>query len=179
MTSGRCNSIDANIAFFEGAKLIGVLYPKGKNGIGISAMELTNNHLRVWSTDPMAQGQVNLNGAALTFDKIAGSDSVCNGKYRVPTLYGLRYSKARRELAVAGWLPQPHHEAVEGDYRTGDYRKRFPETDSCAGTGYAECRFSLLAKDGSAWVNVVTLGEDDDPVVSDYATSCEPKRPEI
>jgi hypothetical protein len=178
MTSGRCKSIDANIAFFEGPKLIGVLYPKGKHGIGISAIQVTNDHLRVWSTDPMAQGQVNLGGANLTFDKVTGSDSVCNGRYRVPAIYGLRYSEARRALAVAGWTPRPHQDIVEGDYRTSDYRKRFPETDSCAGTGYAECRFSLRARDGAAWINIVTLGEDDDPVVSDYATSCEPKRPE-
>lgn len=178
MTSGRCNSIDANIAFFEGTKLIGVLYPKGKDGIGISAMEPIDDHLRVWSTDPMAQGQLNLAGESLTFDKIIGSDSVCGGKYRVPAIFGLRYSAARRLLATAGWTPRPHQDATGGDDRTGDYRRRFPETDACAGTGYAECRFSLRASDGQAWINVDTLGEDDDPYVNMYDASCDPERPE-
>lgn len=178
MTSGRCNSIDPNIAFFEGTKLIGVLYPKGKDGIGISAMEIINDHLRVWSTDPMAQGQINLAGENLTFDKITGSDSVCGGKYRVPAIFGLRYSAARRVLATAGWTPRPHQNATEIDDRTRDYRKRFPETDACAGTGYAECRFSLRASDGQAWINVDTLGEDDDPYVNMYDASCDPEHPE-
>jgi hypothetical protein len=170
MTSGRCNYIDSNVAFFEGARLIGILYPKGKDSIPIAGIEPVDGHLRVWSTDPMALGQVNLAGTSLTYDRISGEDRVCGGKYRVPTVFGLPYSQARGSLRRAGWSPRLHIDDAE-DYRTKDYRRRFQETDSCAGTGYAECRFTLTAKDGVE-LAIVTLGESDDPKVSSYGVSC-------
>lgn len=173
MTSARCNYVDSNVAFFEGDRLVGILYPKGKDASPIAGIELVGDHLRAWSTDPTALGQANLRGADLTFDAISGDDLVCNGLH-VPAIFEQRYSQARQKLMAAGWSAQPSTEEVMDD-RTRDYRKRFPETDSCAGTGYAECRFSLIAKNRTI-VAVTTMGEDDDPVVSSYTVTCARKR---
>ncbi len=175
MTSGRCNSIDANIAFFEGTRLVGVLYPKGKRGIAISMMTLDNGHVRVWSPDPMVQGQVSLNGHDLTFDKISGGDPVCNGKYQVPAVFTEPYPKARAKLLAAGWMPRPSSEGTPDRLDLADYRKRYPELDYCAGTGYGECSFTLAAKDGVTTLTIGTIGDIPDAVVSDYSVACDGK----
>lgn len=172
MTSGRCASIDANIAFFDGGRLVGVLYPKGKDAIAIGAMELVDNHLRIWSPDPAAQGQVDLDGTNLTFDRITGSDRVCNGKYRVPAVFGQPYPEARRTLIAAGWRATPSTEEMVEDERLTRYRRRFPEFDYCAGTGYGECSFTLTAADDVTRLTVTTLGDIDDARVSSYSVSC-------
>ena len=171
-TSGHCFSKDPNLAFFKGDRIVGVLYSKGKNGIGMNDVQNSGDHLRVWD-DVSAVGQISLDGAALTFDRITGSDEVCDGKYRVPVVFGQPYSKARQILGNSGWIARPStEETSEGD-RTEGYRTRFPEVDSCSGTGYAYCSFGLSAQDGVAKISVTTAGEDDDPVVTNYDVSCD------
>jgi hypothetical protein len=172
MTSGRCNYIDSNLAFFEGDHLVGILYPKGKEGTPIAVAVPADGHLRVWSTDPMVLGQVNLAGSDLTFDKVSGGDSVCDGKYRVPTVYGLPYSEARKALIDGGWRALPSKEEVSSIPENAAGRRRFPELDHCAGTGYGECAFTLTAADNATTVEITTLGDVDDPIVSDYSVAC-------
>ncbi|MBO9713699.1 hypothetical protein [Sphingomonas sp.] len=176
MTSGRCKGIDANLAFFEGDRLVGVLFAKGKDGVAIDSVEQVGDHLRVWSPDPVAQGQVNLSGANLSFDRVTGDDLVCGGKYRVPTaILSQTYPEARRTLAAAGWSPLPSKAEVDFG---GDLRKRFPETDSCAGTGYGECGFTWIAADRLAAMSITTLGGPDEPTMSGYSVACGGKAPE-
>ena len=173
LTSGRCNYIDANVAFFEGERLIGILYPKGKDGIRIAGMEVVDGHLRIWSTDPSAQGQVNLKGTNLSFDEVKGSDSVCNGKFHVPVVFGQPYPQARPTLIASGWSARPSKEEMPADQI--EYRRRFPELDSCAGTGYGECGFTLIAADGVTKLFITTLGGIDDMAVSSYEVACDGK----
>ncbi|MCW3849280.1 hypothetical protein OF829_18740 [Sphingomonas sp. LB-2] len=175
MTSGRCNYIDSNLAFFEGGRLIGILYPKGKDSTPIAGIEPVDGHLRVWSTDPMALGQVNLTGTNLSYDEISGGDRVCGGKYNVPTVFGLPYAEARKKLIAAGWRALPSKEEVSqiADYAAA--RRRFPELDTCAGTGYGECGYTLTAADGVTTLGVVTLGDVDDATVSGYDVACDGK----
>lgn len=171
-TSGHCFSKDPNLAFFEEDRLVGVLYSKGKSGIGMNDVQNVGDHLRLWD-DVSAVGQISLNGAALTFERVTGSDEVCDGKYRVPVVFGQPYSKARQILGNSGWIAQPStEETSEGD-RTESYRTRFPEVDSCSGTGYAYCSFGLSAQDGVARLSITTAGEDDDPGVTNYSVSCD------
>lgn len=176
-TSSHCFSKDPNLVFLEGEKIVGVLYSKGKNGIGINAIEIVGDHLRVWD-DNMAIGQLNLADNRLTFDSITGSDPACKGKYQVPVVFGQPYSKARRILGKAGWVTSPSTEDAGGDERTESYRTRFPEADYCSGTGYAYCRFSLKARDGKATLFITTTGEDADPVATAYAVSCDGAKPD-
>jgi hypothetical protein len=168
----RCQAVDPNIAFFEGDRLIGILYPKGKDGIRIDSLELVNNHLRIWSEDPVAEGQVDLDGANLHFDAITGSDLVCNGKDRVPAMFGDTYPQARAALIAAGWSPVPSEEELRGEVYT-EARKRFPELDYCLDTGYGECGFTFVAKDGVT-LSIETLSGIDDPTFSSYS-ACDDK----
>ncbi|MFT4027195.1 MAG: SHOCT domain-containing protein [Novosphingobium sp.] len=170
-TSAHCFSKDPNIAFFDGARLIGVLFSKGKDGVGMNDIEVTGEWLRVWD-DVSPIGQLNLQGNDLTFDRVSGYDEVCGGKYRVPAVFNEAYSKARGDLGGAGWTAQPsNEETFEGD-RTEDYRRRFPETDSCSGTGYGYCNFTLKSKDGLAKLSITTVGEAEDPLVASYDVAC-------
>lgn len=170
--SGHCFAKDPNLAFFHDERLIGVLFAKGKNGIGMNNVEMVGDRLRVWD-DLSPVGQIGLSGNDLTFDRVTGSDEVCNGRYRVPAVFGQPWSKARQVLGRAGWSPEPStEEAAEGD-RTANYRVRFPEADSCSGTGYAYCNFTLSAHDGAARLGMTTAGEDEDPLVVSYDVSCE------
>lgn len=175
MTSGRCQAIDANIAFFESDRLVGILYPKGKDGISIGTMLTENGHFRIFSPDPMLQGQLNLSGTNLTFDRVTASDSVCDGKFTVPNLHGLDYPQARRKLLAAGWLAKPSTMEADENDSVISFRQKFPETDGCAGTGYGECSFTLTAADGRAGLSVTTLGGFDDAVVSSYEAICHGK----
>lgn len=171
-TSGHCFPKDANVAFFEGDKLLGTLSAAGKNGIGINTFENIGGYLRIWD-DLMPVGQIDLTSKTFTFAKVTGSDEVCGGKYRVPTAFGKPYSKARELFGKAGWNPTINTEDTGGDTRTDDYRSRFPETGSCAGTGYAYCSFELQASKGPATLAVTTAGEDEDPRVVGYDVSCD------
>lgn len=171
-TSGHCFPKDANLAFFEGGKLLGTLSASGKNGIGINTVESIGGRLRVWD-DLMPVGQIDLTSRTLTFAQVTGTDDVCGGKYRVPTTFGKPYSRARDLLGRTGWNPGVTTEEEGGDSRTEDYRSRFPETDSCAGTGYAYCAFAWQANNGAATLQIVTAGEDDDPRVVSYNVSCD------
>jgi hypothetical protein len=171
-TSGHCFAKDPNLAFFDGERLIGVLFSKGKSGIAMNDIEIVGDRLRVWD-DLSAVGQVGLAGGDLTFDRVTGSDEVCDGKYRVPAVFGQPWSNARRILGQSGWNAKPStEETSEGD-RAADYRTRFPEVDSCSGTGYAYCSFGLTAQNGIARLNITTAGEDDDPGVVRYDVSCD------
>lgn len=171
-TSGHCSAKDPNLAFFDGDRLVGVLFSKGQDSIGMNDVQIVGSRLRVWD-DLSPVGQISLNGTNLTFDRITGSDDVCNGKYRVPVVFGQPYSQARRILASSGWTSQPNNsETFEGD-RTSDYRLRFPEVESCSGTGYAYCNFVLNADEGVAKLSITTAGEDDDPAVINYDVSCD------
>jgi hypothetical protein len=173
MTSSRCASIDANVAFFNGDQLVGVLYPKGKDGISIAAIEPVGAHLRVWSPDPLVQGQATLAGTSLTFDDVTGNDSVCAGKYQVPPVFSRNYSEARRMLIAAGWVPvPPTPEPNEYPFVT-EYRKRFPEVESCSGTGWDECGSSFAARHGAATLGIAFFGDGDDPAVSGYSVACQ------
>lgn len=171
-TSGHCFSKDPNLAFFDSDRLVGLLFSKGEKGIGMNNIEIVGEHLRVWD-DMSPVGRVALVDDDLTFDHVTGSDEVCDGKYRVPAVFGQPWSKARRLLGSSGWIAKPStKETFEGD-RTRDYRTRFPEVDACSGTGYAYCSFGLAAKDGIARLNVTTAGEDEDPVMVRYDVSCD------
>jgi hypothetical protein len=45
---GEPASSPVSRAFFEGERLVGLLYSKGKDGIGIKRVERIGDHLRVW-----------------------------------------------------------------------------------------------------------------------------------
>ncbi|MFV0624514.1 hypothetical protein ACBY01_10950 [Sphingomonas sp. ac-8] len=171
-TSGHCFAKDPNIAFFRGDRLIGLLYGRGKNGIGMNTLELVGGHLRV-SDDTMPVGQFTLSDTHLSFDAVAGSDPVCGGRFEVPAVFGQRYSQARTILAEAGWTAKPSSVDAGEDARTLAYRTRFPDTDACSGTGYAYCAFSLVGPDGVTKLGITTQGEDADPIVVDYRTACD------
>ncbi len=172
-TSARCFSKDANVAFFDGGRLIGVLFSKGEDGIRIRSLEQVNDHLRVWSWDPVVEGDVNLAGTSLSFDKARGSDAVCAGRYRVPVVFGKPYAEGRRILIAGGWVPKPGTEETTDYDGVAQLRKSFPEADSCAGTGYGECGFTFVARDGVTTLGITTLGGPDDAGVSSYSVDCD------
>ncbi|MEA3041533.1 MAG: hypothetical protein QOC65_1022 [Sphingomonadales bacterium] len=174
-TSGHCFSKDPNLAFFRGDRLLGMLYSAAGGGIGMNDIRQVGEHLRVWD-DLSPVGQISLDGTSLTFDRVAGNDAVCEGRYRVPAVFGQPYSRARRILRGAGWIALPStEETFEGD-RTEDYRGRFPEAESCSGTGYGYCNFTLSTRNAPASLVVTTAGEEADPVVTNYEVSCDGRR---
>lgn len=171
-TSSHCFAKDPNLAFFDGEHLVAVLYSKGEKGIGMNAVESIGDHLRIWD-DLSAVGQISVKGENFTFDRVSGDDEVCGGKYRVPAVFGLPYSKARTILGKVGWLPKRSSEKTFGSGdRTLDYRSRFPEADSCSPTGYGYCAFALHAQSGVATLEITTAGENEDPGVVSYGVSC-------
>ena len=170
-TSSHCFSRDPNVAFFQGDRLVGVLYSRGPDGFGMNALENVGRHLRVWG-DLSPVGQFNLDGTDLTFDPVTGSDEVCGGRYRVPAVFNRDYASARPILRRSGWVPRPRTEESAERIRA-PWLAPFPEVDDCSGTGYGFCGFDWVSERGDARLAIITAGGADDPMVISYGVSCD------
>ena len=105
----------------------------------------------------------------LRLSKIASEDTVCQGRAKVPNVYGMPIDKARKALAAKGW--NPVRAKASGDPRQAALFKRgVIETDDCSGTGLAYCSYSYASATGK--LSLTTMGEDDLPSVADYSVKC-------
>jgi hypothetical protein len=76
----------------------------------------------------------------------------------VPMEQGSLYSEVRRTLVEAGWTPVEQRDDC-GIRCTSMRREGYPETEDCADTGLAPCRFIFASPSGKPLV-IATLGED-------------------
>ncbi|MCY1126960.1 hypothetical protein OU426_08845 [Frigidibacter sp. RF13] len=180
-TSGACNLSQGNIAFFRGDRLVALAY--AAEGAPSSIGRITPfgvGGLRVWSGDlipaPVADIRpVGPDGIALT--PPASEQIQCDGKARLPYLYGLPVDLARILLAEAGW--QPVDQAASGTRSPGQAddiaAAGIIEVEDCAGTGFAFCSYAYQGEAGD--LSLVTAGEigadGSLPFVTGYGVTCQ------
>jgi len=172
-TSGTCSITQGNVAVFDYDKLIALAYGKSAEDTAIgNLMPLEGGAVRVWdgdiTTSPVGDLHVDADGT-LRLSKIASEDTVCQGRAKVPSVYGMPIDKARKALAAKGW--NPVRAKASGDPRQAALFKRgVVETDDCSGTGLAYCSYSYTSTVGK--LSLTTMGEDDLPSVADYSVKC-------
>lgn len=172
-TSGTCSITQGNVAVFDHDKLIALAYGKSAEDTAIgNLIPLEGGAVRVWdgdiTTSPVGDLHVDADGT-LRLSKIASEDAVCQGRAKVPNVYGMPIDKARKALAAKGW--NPVRAKASGDPRQAALFKRgVIETDDCSGTGLAYCSYSYTSTVGK--LSLTTMGEDDLPSVADYSVKC-------
>ncbi|MGM3278180.1 PASTA domain-containing protein [Ralstonia sp. 24A2] len=172
-TSGTCSITQGNVAVFDHDKLIALAYGKSAEDTAIgNLIPLESGAVRVWdgdiTTSPVGDLHVDADGT-LRLSKIASEDAVCQGRAKVPSVYGMPIDKARKALAAKGW--NPVRAKASGDPRQAALFKRgVIETDDCSGTGLAYCSYSYTSTVGK--LSLTTMGEDDLPSVADYSVKC-------
>jgi len=172
-TSATCSITQGNVAVFDNDKLVALAYGKSAEDTAIGTLTaLEGGTVRVWDGDmvvsPVGDLRVDADGT-VRLSKIADEDTVCHGRAKVPTIYGMAIDKARKALAAKGW--KPVRGGPNGEPRQSALVKRgLVETENCAGTGLAYCDFSYTGPAGK--LTVTTAGEDDPPHVVDYEVKC-------
>lgn len=172
-TSATCSITQGNVAVFDNDKLIALAYGKSAEDTAIGTLTaLEGGAVRVWDGDivasPVGDLHVDTDGT-LRLTKIADEDTVCQGRAKVPTLYGMPIDKARKALAAKGW--KPVRGGPNGEPRqTALVKRGLVETENCAGTGLAYCDFAYTSPAGR--LTVTTAGEADSPGVVDYDIKC-------
>lgn len=196
-TSGSCQVGQGNVAVFEGSRLLAVAYaergaPRSIGGIA----PLWPDGLRLWDGDflaaPLADlrpaggagGQGGAGGAGggqagqpgaperLALLPLAAEEQVCQGRGRVPNIYGQPIDRARAALLAAGWQPVPG----ERDPALPEAREKallqhgVTEVESCSGTGFGFCSYRYRGPAGQ--LSVTSVGDGELPSVSDYAVRC-------
>lgn len=172
-TSGTCSITQGNVAVFDNDKLIALAYGKSAEDTAIgNLMPLEGGAVRVWdgdiTTSPVGDLHVDADGT-LRLSKLASEDAVCQGRAKVPNVYGMPIDKARKALAAKGW--NPVRAKASGDPRQAAlFKHGVIETDDCSGTGLAYCSYSYASTAGK--LSLTTMGEDDLPSVADYSVKC-------
>ena len=172
-TSGTCSITQGNVAVFDKDKLIALAYGKSAEDTAIgNLIPLEGGAVRVWdgdiTTSPVGDLHVDADGT-LRLSKIASEDTVCQGRAKVPNVYGMPIDKARKALAAKGC--NPVRAKASGDPRQAALFKRgVIETYDCSGTGLAYCSYSYASATGK--LSLTTMGEDDLPSVADYSVKC-------
>lgn len=172
-TSGTCNITQGNVGVFDGDRLVALAYGKSPEDAAIGHLTaLADGAVRVWDGDiigsPVGDLRVDADGA-LHLGRMADEDAVCQGRAKLPNLYGMPIDKARKALAAKGW--KPVRARADGEWRQGAFiRRGIVEAESCSGTGLAYCRFGYSGPAGT--LSVVTAGENDLPGVVGYEAGC-------
>ena len=175
-TSGVCQLDDGNVGLFKDGKIQAIAYGKkgAQNAIGMIRAE--EGVLKIYDGDVLHQPAALLRVAAdgaVSIDPLPSSEAVCKGAASVPNIQNLPINNARDMLAQAGWTPARRARPVSKaeDIRAFDLAKRgVPEVDSCSGTGMGFCRFDYQGPAGS--LAVITVGDDEWPVVSSSSVTC-------
>ncbi|MDN6882995.1 hypothetical protein QMO14_05190 [Variovorax sp. CAN2819] len=172
-TSGTCNITQGNVALFDGDRLFALAYGKSAEDTSIGNLSLLEGGtVRVWDGDivgaPVGDLRIDADGT-VRLGKLADEESVCNGRAKVPNIYGMPIDKARQALAGKGWKPvriKPDGESRQA----GLIRRGIVEAESCAGTGLAYCSFSYTGVAGT--LSLITAGEKGLPDAVGYDVKC-------
>lgn len=172
-TSGSCVVGKGNVAIFEGDQLRAIAYGRSGTPQMIGHIEkFGKDGLRIWDGDivpaPVADMRVTDNG--LVIGQLAAQERTCGGA--VPKINGMPITRARVALIGAGWKPVNHGGPADriDDRERELVEKGVVEVDSCSGTGFGYCAYDYTRTD--ARLAVTTVGDGEDPTVSDYSVSC-------
>jgi hypothetical protein len=167
-TSAVCYARNGNIALYDGARLVAIVYAAKGSDVQIGSFEQIGETLRIGTSTPIAPfGDLTIHGRDISFGPISASDSVCGGRRTVPNVYGLPIVEARRKLIANGWKPVASSEevwALGAELRA----QGVVEVSSCSGTGYGFCAFEYAA--GGDRLDLTTT--DDDAEVGSYSVEC-------
>ncbi|MBT2245817.1 hypothetical protein JQK15_20085 [Sphingobium sp. BHU LFT2] len=177
-TSGSCDVRHGNVGFFRDDALVAIAYAPASAQTTIGSFESKGSEsqrIRLWDGDisprPIADVEVSSDGD-IAVQPVAGQDKVCKGHAAVPNIFGQPISQARAAVQSKGW--QPIIQRADRDPELGvaerGYTDRFPEVESCAGTGFGYCNFEYRQAAGT--LSVTTVGDGDDPTVSHYRVAC-------
>jgi hypothetical protein len=173
-TSGSCFVSKGNVGVFEGTALRAVAYarPGSKETIG-RIQPFGKDGARIWHGDivPAPIADIRRSAQGLVIGKLAAEEQTCGGS--VPPINDMPITRARKELIAAGWSPVNHGTP---DDRIDEREQTLAqlgvtEVDSCSGTGFGYCSFDY--RKGKAKLGVTTVGDNEDPAVSDYGVSCD------
>lgn len=172
-TSGTCAATQGNIAVFSNDKLIALAYGKSADDTAIgNLVPLEGGTVRLWDGDivPAPAGDLHVDAdGTVRLTKMADEDTVCQGRAKLPNVYGMSIDKARKALAAKGWNPV-RAKASGYPRQAAQFKHGIIETDDCSGTGMAYCSYSYAGPAGK--LSLETAGEDDLPSVSGYSVKC-------
>jgi hypothetical protein len=173
-TSGSCFVSKGNIGVFEGTALRAIAYARSSSKETIGRIQpFGKDGARIWHGDivPAPIADIRRSAQGLVIGKLAAEEKTCGGA--VPTINDMPITHARKALIAAGWTPANH--GVPDDHI--DEREQalallgVTEVESCSGTGFGYCSFDY--RKGKAKLGVTTVGDNEDPTVSDYGVSCD------
>ncbi len=178
---GACAIDKGNVALFDGAKLVALIYAPSSTPEAIGNISPAGRRMRIFdgSLAPAPIGDVALTAdGAIEIDPVAAEDSVCGGTDVVPNLYGTRIDKVRAALFRKGWRPSkgaPLNPKDPLQSFTNSLRQRgIVEVHSCAPTGLAYCSYEY--RKGAMVLEVTSTGDATFPTVTDYAVKCKPPK---
>lgn len=175
--SGACEVTDGNVGFFQGDRLVALLYGTDAESLMIGWIRPFGTGLRVLTGDALPGASVDLayDGATLALSDPAREEPVCNGAANVPGIEGLPIDEARKLVMAQGWQPIPGNPEDQAFGIAADLAGLgVPEVESCAGTGFGFCAYAYQGPVGS--LRVITAGEGGEsgglPIVSGYDVAC-------
>lgn len=172
-TSGSCHVGKGNVAVFQGTDLRAIAYGRSGSGDAIGHIEpFGKGGIRIWHGDllPEPVADMRVAGTGLVIGKLAAEERTCGGV--VPRINEMPITRARKALLAAGWTPVDHG----GPEGRADERERalaergVVEVEGCSGTGFGYCSFDYQRAGAS--LAVTTVGDGEDPTVSDYGVKC-------
>ena len=178
-TSALCYARNANIAIYEGAKLVALAYTSRSGDLHLGAVEtLESGALLVWGDPPGSPiGELHDANGTLRLTGISPDRTFCRHRATVPNVYGKPFNVARKILIANGWRPIRSSEGSERWFAETELVKRgVIEVESCSGTGVGYCKFNYERPTGV--LSVITVGGDPDPAndtVVRYEVECRTK----
>ncbi len=174
-TSGTCAIRQGNVGVFEGTALKAILYTgKSSDELIGQLRQKEDGELRLWSGEylryPVAD--ISLDDHSLVVEKLSADEPFCQGRVKVPNVYGMPITEVRERLSAAGWQPVPQ-ESEEWGQQVELHKLGVTETVGCSGTGYAYCTYEYRRPDAS--LTLTTSGElyeQSVPSVAFYNVSC-------
>lgn len=178
-TSGACDLQQGNVAIFRDDALIGLIYTEQDPARHIGTIAgLEPDGIRILSGGyirmPMAELRIHDDKLAL-LRPVSETTSFCDGRFAVPTVYGLPIHRARILLLADGWQPRPADSPSPSGWVQSRRDGGLPELHDCAGTGLGYCAHGY-SKSGGVMLDVTTAGEGGDgssPRVVDFGVECE------
>nr|KIS30036.1 hypothetical protein TQ38_24960 [Novosphingobium sp. P6W] len=173
-TSGSCFVSKGNVGVFEGTTLRAVAYAGSGSKETIGRIQpFGKDGARIWHGDivPAPIADIRRSAQGLVIGKLAAEEQTCGGS--VPTINEMPITRARKELIAGGWSPVNHGTP---DDRIDEREQALAqlgvtEVDSCSGTGFGYCSFDY--RKGKAKLGVTTVGDNEDPSVSNYGVQCD------
>ncbi|MDG1066879.1 MAG: hypothetical protein P8P40_00675, partial [Sulfitobacter sp.] len=149
-TSGTCWKAEGNIAVFRNSDLQGVIYTNDPTNTSIGRLSRHEGGIvRLHTGEPTDFPilDVRYDNEQFTMSEVSEFTTYCQGRYLVPSVYGMDINEARHELIQIGWKPIFESEDI-GFIAELMRKDGITEVSGCSGTGMGYCGYQY-AQDGA------------------------------